>query len=78
MKLAAEREIQLEALAERFAQAPENRGSLLARAAAAPTPKGTKRTALLDVQPGWSWGNLHMEVDLAGKIAVRYGQQRGE
>ena len=80
VKAAGERGIQLEALAERFAQAPGNRGTLLARAADVQIPKvgASKRTALLDVQPDWSWDNLHMEVDLSGKITVRYGQQRGE
>ena len=80
MELAQERQIQVEALAERFAQTPENRGSLLARSAEAPTikQKPSKQPALLDVQPGWLWDNLQMEVNLRGIMMVRYGQQRGE
>ena len=79
--LAAARDIHLETIAERLAEPPENRGTLLTRTASAPVKhdaNSTRRSAILDVQPSWTWDNLHVEVDIGGKIIARYGQQRGE
>jgi len=78
-KMAESRNILVETIADRMAMPASERGTLLVRARSAAKKTSPKKELLpiLDVQPGWTWGNLRMVLDPTGSIAVQYGRQKG-
>lgn len=82
-RLAARHEIQLEPLAERFATAEAGRSTLLSIATnAASTKKKSARqptlTAILSVQPDWSWGRVLIRLTANGTLIASYGDAKNE
>jgi len=82
-RLAARHEIRLEPLAERFTAVGGERSTVLAIASNAPTAKKTsarqpKLSAILNVQPDWSWEHVQIRLTASGTLIASYGDAKNE
>ena len=82
-RLAARHEIRLEPLAERFASDGKERSTILAIASNASTAKKapvrqSKLSAILNVQPDWSWERVQIRLTASGTLIASYGETKNE
>lgn len=82
-RLAARHEIRVEPLAERFASAGRERSTILAIASNASTAKKapvrqSKLSAILSVQPDWSWERVRIRLTASGTLIATYGDAKNE
>lgn len=81
-RLAARHEIRIEPIAERFAAAGRERSTVLTLASNAPMTKKAARqprlSAILNVQPDWSWERVQIRLTASGTLIASYGDAKNE
>jgi hypothetical protein len=81
-RLASRHAIRLEPLAERFVGRANERASILTitsdSSAQIPASRKAKLSAILNVQPDWSWERVKIRLTASGTLIASYGDERNE
>lgn len=81
-RLASRYEIRLEPLAERFIGRAEKQASILtitsAPSAQKPASRKAKLSAILNVQPGWTWERVTIRLTASGTLIASHGNEKNE